>query len=358
MIWFMAPDLPEASGGTKILYRIVEELESAGYPARVWHGTSGLTYSSFESTAKVRYGLTLDLHPGDVLVMHEVGGPHWSFLAGASPVVMLCQGWSFVFQDIAVDDRLNAGYPGWPRVTDVLATSRYVERTVRAMSGPGLPVHRVPVVVEPATFQPGPKRRTVAFMPRRRRLEITAALQILRRRGQLAGWTFEPIDGLTERQVGRRLGEAAIFVSGAEREGFGLPAAEAMAAGCYVVGFTGDGGAEFMDPSVCTVVHDSDVLSLADGIAAAADLFDNDRASYDATVRGAEVRIVETYNRTQMRSALVQAFDQICAAGSPALVRTPTQVPHYQSHAPRPGLAHAAYRQARHVVGRVLDSRR
>ena len=290
--------------------------------------------------------------------MHEVGGPRWSFLAGETPVVMLCQGWSFLFEGVAFDDRLNAGYPGWPHVTDVLATSRYIERTVRAMSGPSLPVHLRARGGRCCTFPPARKRRTVAFMPRRRGLEITAALQILRRRGQLPGWMFEPIDGLNEREVGRRLGEAAIFVSGAEREGFGLPAAEAMAAGSYVVGFTGDGGAEFMDPSVCTVVHDSDVLSLADGIAAAADFFDNDRAGYDATVHRAEARILEGYSRAQMVSALSEAFEQICAAGSPAVVRAPAQVSHYQSHAPRPGLVHAAYREARHAVRRVLDSRR
>ena len=261
MIWFMAPDLPEASGGTRsstgsprsftmpaIPRRSgTERVDSPTTPSsRARRSGTGSPWISTRATcwSCTRWAVRTGRLPG-----REHAGRH------ALPGVVL------PLREHRRRRPAGCGLPGVAaRDLDVLATSQYVERTVRAVSG-DLPVHRVPVVVDPAIFKPSQKRRTVAFMPRRRSLEITAALQILRRRGQLAGWTFEPIDGLTERQVGGRLGEAAIYVSGAEREGFGLPAAEAMAAGCYVVGFTGDGGAEFMDPTVCTVVHDSDVLS-------------------------------------------------------------------------------------------------
>jgi glycosyltransferase involved in cell wall biosynthesis len=46
-----------------------------------------------------------------------------------------------------------------------------------------------------------------------------------------------------------------VFLSLSDRDGFGLPPAEAMACGCYVVGYSGGGGREFFDPSYCDPVE-------------------------------------------------------------------------------------------------------
>jgi hypothetical protein len=354
----MAPDLPEASGGIKMMYRIVEELVGLGHDATVWHGSVGHRYDSFASTAPVHRALTADLVPGDVLVMHEVGGPRWSFLPGDVPVVMLCQGWVFVLQDVAPGADLGPGYPGWPQVRAVLPTSAYIERYVRTLSGPDLPVYRVPVVVDGAVFRPGPKRRVVAYMPRRRGLEAAAAIQLLRRSGRMAGWEFRAVDAMTEAQVAATLGEAAVYLSGAERDGFGLPAAEAMAAGCYVVGFTGDGGAEFMDPAWCTVVHDSDVLGLADGLAEAARRYDEERAAWQEQVDRGRALVLERYDRARMRVALDEAFGRLLADGSDAVVARAATVPHYQAHAPATGWHHETYRWARRTARRTVDAAR
>ena len=81
-------------------------------------------------------------------------------------------------------------------------------------------------------------------MPRRRREDLLAGVQLMRRSGQLDGWTFELIDGVDARGVADVLGRSAIFLFGAEREGVGLPGAEALAAGAFVVGFTGHGAKE------------------------------------------------------------------------------------------------------------------
>jgi hypothetical protein len=356
MIWFMAPDLAEASGGIKMMYRMVDALRLVGHDATIWHGQEGHRYDEFRSSAPVHHGLTADLAPGDVLVMHEVGGPRWSFLPGDLPVVMLCQGWVFVLQGVGADDELGPGYPGWPQVCAVLATSAYIERYVVALSGRDLPVYRVPVLIDDATFRPLPKRRIIAYMPRRRGAEMAAAIQLLRRADRLPGWEFRAIDGLAEDEVAAALGEAAIYLSGAEREGFGLPAAEAMASGCVVVGFTGDGGTEFMDPSYCTVVHDADVLGLADGVAEAAHLFDDDRPVWQAGADAGRGVVLSRYGRDAMTSALESAFGEICAPGSTAVVQSGATVRHYQAYAPRTGWHHEAYRWARHRARVALDA--
>ena len=77
-------------------------------------------------------------------------------------------------------------------------------------------------------------------------------------------WEWVPISGKTEAQVGAILRECAVLLSFSEREGFGLPPAEAMASGCYVIGFDGGGGREFFDPAYCAPV--TDLLSFAKAV--------------------------------------------------------------------------------------------
>ncbi len=53
------------------------------------------------------------------------------------------------------------------------------------------------------------------------------------------------IDKVNESKVAEIMSESAIFLSTSIYEGFGLPPIEAMASGCVVVGFHGDGGMEY-----------------------------------------------------------------------------------------------------------------
>jgi hypothetical protein len=94
----------------------------------------------------------------------------------------------------------------------------------------------------------------VAYMPRRGADLARACLRVAR------DLDFDAIDGAGEAEVARRLKRAGIFLATAEGEQFGLPALEAMAAGCVVLSVPVKGGMEFLhDGDDCVVCAADDL---------------------------------------------------------------------------------------------------
>jgi hypothetical protein len=113
-------------------------------------------------------------------------------------------------------------------------------------------------------FPRGERKRDlqVAFMPRRGN---ELARRCMRRVPRL---DYLPIDGRHEREVARRLRGAGLFLATAVGEEFGLPALEAMAAGCVVVSVPVKGGMEFLrDGENCVVADPEDIADRLDWIA-------------------------------------------------------------------------------------------
>lgn len=354
----MAPDLPSPSGGIKVIYNFVAHLVALGCDARVWHGTPGFRYADWDSPAPVETGRTVTAAPGDLLVMPETGGGKWSFLNPAVPHVMLCQGMDFVFMDAEFTRGVPGAYPGWPQAVATIGISDAIVTFLERACVPGFPIHAVPVEIE-SYFVPLEKERRIALMPRRRREDLLGAVQLVRRSGGLrrpdGDWEIVLIDGMTQAQVAQELGRSAIFLFGAEREGIGLPGAEAMAAGCYVVGFTGDGAKEYLTPDVASVILDSDVVGMCDATLAAMAAFETDRAAWQGWVDLGRARVLEKHSSTAVRAALEATFAQLDAPGSPARLAAPATVQHYMAHGPRGGRVGAAYVQARKLARRSLD---
>ena len=64
------------------------------------------------------------------------------------------------------------------------------------------------------------------------------------------------VDALTETELVHEYQKSDIFLATGYPEGFGLPALEAMACGCAVVGFSGGGGLEYMHHNVNSLIAD------------------------------------------------------------------------------------------------------
>ncbi|HEV7527159.1 MAG TPA: glycosyltransferase [Acidimicrobiia bacterium] len=326
---------------------MVDLLCELGYEASVFHGTPGFRCSWFDNTTPVVAKPFLELEPGDLLVVPEYDGARKYERCRDAAVVHLNQNHFRTFINAGFDDSWPGAYPGWPNAKAVLVTSEAVGRFISAALRAPLPVYPTRVVVDSDRFLPGRKRKLVALMPRKRRHEAEAAVQLIYR-GGLAGWEVAVIDKMSHGAVADVLSEAAIFLSFSSEEGFGLPPAEAMAAGCYVIGYTGDGGREFMDPSWCSPIGDEDIVAIAQETLRVANDWDRDAAAVQARATQGREFVSRRYTREGLREDLATAFEQLAAPGSDARQPSAVSVTHWSVPiGPRGTLVRAKGRVAR-----------
>jgi glycosyltransferase involved in cell wall biosynthesis len=138
----------------------------------------------------------------------------------------------------------------------------------------------------------------VAYMPRRgfpwvRRCfrEIPAA----------AGLEFVAIDGLGEAEVAKILKRAGIFLATAVGEQFGLPALEAMAAGCLVLSVPVRGGMEYLDSGANCLVVEPERLARELG-----EITRPEKAGLRAVLRSRAVATAMAYRRPPQRRRLAE----------------------------------------------------
>jgi hypothetical protein len=264
-ILVLCPDNDTPSGGVRRLYRHVDVLCAHAMPAWVVHEKPGFRCRWFSNTTPILDLSQVRPTPSDVLVVPEIFAHGMATLAPGVPKVIFNQNAYLTFR-------------GWPlegadgfapyRSPDVVATLAVSEDNTDYLqyAFPGTTTHRVHYGIDPWFAPRFPKRKAMAYMPRKNAQDVVQVLNLLRGRGSLSGWEIVPIDGVPEAEVAKRLGDCAMFLSFGHPEGFGLPPLEAMASGCVVVGYHGRGGREFFDPEFCYPVEVGDMVGFAKAV--------------------------------------------------------------------------------------------
>jgi hypothetical protein len=266
-VYYCAPDFNRPSGGVRVAYRHVDLLNAAGFQACVLHHRAGFSCTWFEHQTPVCSAEQVQIGPLDVVVVGELAVDLIDQLPAGFRYVVFNQNQHLTWKR-ASPERVHR-YTHSPDLAAVLTVSDYGCEVMRFMA-PDVNVLRVHDSIDPELFFNGggvtPRPRTIAYMPRRGHEDAKQVLGLLRNRGALDGWRLTEIDGVSERTVGAMLREACVFLSFSYQEGFGLPAAEALACGAYVVGFHGQGGREFFDPEWSIAIEAGDVLAFARGV--------------------------------------------------------------------------------------------
>jgi hypothetical protein len=316
-VYYLTPDEQRPTGGVRNLYRHVDLLNAAGVESAVVHTRAGFRCRWFENQTRVMAAAQVALTPDDVLVVPESYGPWLHRLPRGPRVVIFNQGPYYTFDPIPfAGSAAGAPYSGIEGLVALLTVSEDGEALLR-WTFPDLPVHRARVVVDGARFHPDgtPRERRIAYLPRSRRSDDREQLlHMLRARGVLDGWQLVPIQGMTETELAGTLRGCPIFLSFSHREGFGLPPAEAMASGCYVVGFTGMGGKEFFDPAYCAPVPEGDLTAYAAAVQAATERYDKDPEELAELGRTASQRVLARYREAGLRADLARFYQPLLAA--------------------------------------------
>lgn len=249
------------------------------------------------------------LRADDVMVVPEIWWPHAARLFAGHRQVLLAQGADLLLEawHAAVCRQGQGG--------DFVATVVTSERCARTAQALGLePLEQLPLAVDGERFAFAERKRlAVAYMPRKRPAEAAMMAELLRRRGKAEGVELIAIDRMPPEEVARHLREALVFASLPLREGFGLPIAEAMASGCVVVGFTGQGAEEFFDDTTGVPVPEFELLRLIESVEAVVAEYRRDPARLDALRAAGARRVRSRYTRETMHAGLLAAWERIDA---------------------------------------------
>lgn len=261
-IYFLTPDYDIPSGGVRTLYRHVDILNSAGIPAYVLHQSRNFRCTWFDHQTRIIDLRSARISPSDLLVVTELDLDLLGRLPDGTRHVIFNQGIHLTWTRMCKN--LPWHYGAHTDLAGVVTVSDHSAEILRYAFDPPY-LRRIHLAIDPELFHPGQgvRARRIAYMPRRGARDAGPVLEMLRDRGTLRDWELVPIDGLKPAEVAAILRTTRIFLSFADQEGFGLPAAEAMACANYVCGYHGFGGREFFRSEFSAPVSSGDILEFA-----------------------------------------------------------------------------------------------
>lgn len=239
MLYYFLPQ-PTIHGGIKVGFQFASMLRKFGAEVAMvtpngsapsWF-PSNLTVLRRERAlpALTKTDKVLFSHPRDYQDLEKTG----------AKLILHCQGTDKSILPIVYDKKV-----------ELLACWEQAENFFQEHSRQG---ENVGISISEVFFYNGQLKKpgSYSIMPRRGTLQNEEAL---------VGFEKRVIDNCTEKETGEILKSVSGFIAIAENEGFGLPALEAMAAGCLVVSPRTIGGGEYLTHGINCLISEVEDLS-------------------------------------------------------------------------------------------------
>lgn len=314
MIYLYCPDDNRPNGGIQKMYGHADVLNRHGFAAAIVHLAAGFRCTWFPNQTPVIPAHTVGPQLGDFIVASEIYGPGIARVAPGIRKVIFNQNCYNTFLHYPLDTASHETPYLHPDIAAVLTVSEDSADYLR-FAFPKLRVMRLHLGIDQALFHPGAaKKRQIAFMPRRQMEEARQVFNILKFRGALEGFEIAEIRDLPRHEAAAILRESALFFSFSAIEGFGLPPAEAMAAGCVTIGFHGRGGREFFRPEFSWPIEFGDIETYARTAETVLEQYRRDPAPLTEKALAASRFIGAHYTPGQEEADILACWRQITAS--------------------------------------------
>ena len=326
------PDIDKPIGGVKQLYKHVEHLCRLGWDAAVLTEANDFRPSWFTSdapTACFRSSLENSvIHPSNtILVVPETYvGVNFSDFSGYDlrlfPKVVFNQNAYYSFGSSSVSSKDVHDFYFNNSVLHVLSISQDTHNFLSTNLGiPDSRMSRIINSIEPMFTPSFPKKRLFTWMPRKNPEHVRAVIHSLMDfpSSFSKGWSGFPLQNLSHSDVAQRLNESSIFLSFGHPEGFGLPVAEAMASGCWVVGYSGGGGRELFNYGASSEVSFGDWPNFVSSLHRVFEMFSKYPSECRLLLSRQSLAIKSLYNFDQELSSISVAWERIHQAYSHAI---------------------------------------
>ncbi|CAD6878785.1 hypothetical protein [Methylomonas albis] len=347
-IYYLCPEIKTPVGGIRVIYQHVDLLNRNGIPAYVVHKNKGFRVDWFENTTPIVYcrdtlldrylakfkrrsdpnrAIELAISGGnssvigteDILVVPEMYGPDLAAAYGRGiKKIILNQNCYMTFDGYSfIKDRLISPY----RSPDILATlvNSFDGEDYLHHAFPNMPLYRFRLSIDPQRFPfQAQKKKQLCFSRIKNQRDAMQVINILKFRGTLDDFEIVPFINLPQSEVARIYQESLLFLSFGYPEGFGLPAAEAMASGCVVIGFHGGGGREFFKPEFSYPIEQGDIVGFAKTVESVIKAYHADPQSILEKGQLAAEFIRENYSPELEEQEIISAWRSILETFKPS----------------------------------------
>lgn len=335
---FFLPNLKSPVGGVNVTIEIAQTLRSAGYEAIALYPQAGYRYpfvqhdlpgfhrTDLTAPLSLKRQLRQMISSAKSGRIPDADGKTEPFVARADDVIMVPEftaAWlSAKFPSSRKVLMLQNGFsalkeaaaPGFAPADYVMeiAFSEACAEASRLVCGRA--PEQISLAIDPHKFAYTERKKLqLAYMPRRRFRDLEILEPLLKKAPALRDVEFVSIHQLTADEAAAKIREALFFMSFAEREGFGLPAAEAMATGAIVMGFTGVGGNEFFTPDVSFPVPEEDVSAFYETVTRVVTEYKTSPSRLDAMRRAASTSILSRYTVEAFQESTLRVFAKLSA---------------------------------------------
>lgn len=274
-ICVLCPDTNVPYGGIKQLYRHVDVLNNNGFSASILHSQYGFRCTWFNNNTKVAYASGINRELIDYLLLPVIHGPYIAEIGRGIKKVISNQGCYCTFNGYSIDKNNFTSPYSDPEVVATLVVSDDSRQYLQYVF-PKLKIFKIHNGIDPSLFSyKAEKKRQIAFMVSKCAQDVIQLINILKFRGVLKDYDLVPIVNKSETEVANIMQESLIFLSFGYQEGFLLPPAEAMACGCIVIGYHGNGGKEFFKPEFSYPIPQADIIAFAKAVEEVMDIYKN-----------------------------------------------------------------------------------